>query len=299
MMETDFSLLRPYWMLAVPVVAGLALWVLSNTRGFGTWDKVADAALMQAMAAIGRIEGASLPLTRIAQLSVAGLCVIALTGPAIERRGAETYRNLDGVLFLVDASASVSDSERWPQMLTMGRFGVSALGSRPGGIIVFAGDAYVATDMTTDHRQLGQTFSLIDADTVPDKGSRPERALALAAQRMDEAGILAGDVVLFTDGEGLGVASLQAAAALADRGVRVSVVSLDAPSAQIQTHASVGSGAVFTLDQTDDLGGWLSEDAATRLEKSDFPVLFWHDLGRYLLFLALFPMLLLFRRERA
>ena len=43
----DFILLRPYWMLAVPVIAGLAWWVLSRARGFGTWDKVADAALMQ------------------------------------------------------------------------------------------------------------------------------------------------------------------------------------------------------------------------------------------------------------
>ncbi len=299
MSALDVTLLRPFWGLALLAICGLGGWILSRSGGFGAWDKVTDPQLMKAMAAIGRIEGGSFPLTPVALLLTTGIIAIALTGPAIERRDAQTYRNLDGVLFLVDASESVAEHNRWPQMLSMGRFGVSALGSRPGGIIVFAGDAYVATDMTTDHRQLGQTFSLIDGETVPDKGSRPERALALALQRIEEAGILAGDVVVFTDGEGLGSTSLQQAAALAARGARVSLVSLQSPTAQMQTHASVGGGAVFTLDQTDDLALWLADDAATRLERAEYPVLFWQDLGRYLLFLGLFPVLLLFWRERA
>ena len=298
MNEVDIALLRPLWLLALPILASSGWWILYRVGGFENWDKVMDPALMKAMAAIGRIERSATSPTPIILLAVAGICALALSGPAVERRDAQTYRNLDGVLFLIDASASVADDGRWPQMLTAGRFGVSALGSRPGGIVVFAGDAYVAMDMTTDHRQLGQTFSMIDASTVPDKGSRPERALALAGQWIDEAGILAGDVVLFTDGGGLGSASLQKTAALADRGARVSLVVLGDRFAQAETHASVGGGAVFTLDQTDDLGRWLSDDIAMQIKKADYPVLFWHDLGRYLLFLALFPMLLLFWRDQ-
>lgn len=299
MNELDVTLLRPVWGLFVLIVCGVGWWLLSRAGGFGAWDKVTDPQLVKAMAAIGRIESGSLPLTPAALLLTTGIIVIALTGPAIERRDAQTYRNLDGVLFVVDASDSVAEDDRWPQMLSMGRFGVSALGSRSGGIIVFAGDAYVATDMTTDHRQLGQTFSLIDGETVPNKGSRPERALALAIQRIEEAGILAGDVVIYTDGDGLGATSLQQVASLATRGARVSFVSLQSPTAQMQTHAGVGGGTVFTLDQTDDLALWLADDAATRLERADYPVLFWHDLGRYLLFLALFPLLFLFWRTQA
>ncbi|NVO56687.1 VWA domain-containing protein [Rhodobacteraceae bacterium B1Z28] len=299
MSELDFTLLRPGWLILLPGLALAGWWVLSRAGGFGDWDRVADPQLMRAMAVISRIEAAATPLPLIALLSVVGICVIALSGPAVERRDAQTYRNLDGVFFVVDVSASVTEDARWPQMLTMGRFGVGALGSRPGGIIVYAGDAYVATDMTTDHRQLGQTFSLIDADTVPDKGSRPERALALAGQRIQDAGVLAGDIVLFSDGAGLGPASLQQIAALVDHGVRVSLVVSDETSAQAQTHASVGGGTIFTLDQTDDLGRWLSDDVSTRLEKAEYSVLFWHDLGRYVLVLSLFPLLFLFWRGQA
>lgn len=299
MNDLDITLLRPLWLLVLPLLAGAGWWLWSRIGGFGDWDRATDPALMRAMAAIGRIEVSATRLPLIALLATVGICVLALSGPAVERRDAQSFRNLDGVLFLVDASASVTEDARWPQMLTMGRFGVGALGSRPGGIIVFAGDAYVATDITMDHRQLGQTFSLIDADTVPDRGSRPERALALAQQRIEEADVLAGDVVLFTDGAGLGPASLLQAAGLAERGARVSLVALGAPSPDMATHASAGGGAVFTLEQTDDLGRWLARDARMRLERTEYPVLFWRDLGRYLLFLALVPLLLLFRREAA
>ena len=56
---------------------------------------------------------------------------------------------------------------------------------------------------------------------------------------------------------------------------------------------------MFTLADTDAFSEWLSESARTRLEAQDFPLLFWKDMGRYLLLLALFPLLLLFRRQVA
>ncbi|MFA3916356.1 VWA domain-containing protein [Ruegeria hyattellae] len=295
----DITLLRPLWLLLLPVLGGFGWWLWSRSGGFGEWDRAANPVLMRAMVALGRIDSSANRKPLIALLVAVAIFILALAGPAIERRDAQSFRNLDGVLFVVDASSSVTDNRRWPQMLTMGRFGVSALGARPGGIIVYAGDAYVATDMTTDHRQVGQTFSLINSQTIPDKGSRPERALALAGQLIREADVLAGDVVLFSDGAGLGPASLQEAAALAEAGARLSLVSLGDAAAGMETHASVGGGVVFTLEQTDALRDWLTSDARMRLEQADYPVLFWRDMGRYLLVLALFPLLLLFRRETA
>lgn len=293
----EFTLLRPFWLLALPVLAGIGWWIFKRRTALGDWEKAADPALMRAMAALGRIDTGGSRIPAVAPLVVAGLAVLALSGPAVERRDALSFRNLDGVLFLVDSSSSVTNHARWPQMLTMGRFGLSALGTRPGGLIVFGGDAYVASDMTLDHLQLGQTFSLIDAETVPDPGSRPERAMALAGDLLRGAEMVAGDVILLTDGEGLGPASLQEADAIAALGARLSIVALTDPAPALETHAAVGGGQVFTLDQTDDLSDWLAEDSRTRLEQQDYPLLFWKDFGRYLLCLALIPMLFLFRRQ--
>lgn len=299
MSDLALTLLRPWWLLGLPVLSVVGWWMYTRRGGLGDWQKATDPALMRAMMALDRVDNSDSRVPLLAMLAAVGVTLLALSGPAVERREALSFRNLDGVLFVVDTSASVTEDARWPQMLTMGRFGLASLGTRPGGLIVFAGDGYVATDMTLDHLQLGQTFSLLEAKTVPDPGSRPARGLSMALDILREAEVIAGDVVLFTDGEGLGPETLQAAAQISDLGARLSLVSLEAPQAAFATHAAAGKGAVFTLADTDAFSAWLSESARTRLEAQDFPLLFWKDMGRYLLILALLPLLLLFRRQIA
>lgn len=299
MTALDLTLLRPLWLLGLPVLFGLGWWFYTRRGGLGDWQKAADPGLMRAMAALGRVDDSASRAPLLLLLAAVGVTLVALAGPAVERRETLSFRNLDGVIFVVDTSASVTEDPRWPQMLTMGRFGLAALGTRPGGLIVFAGDGYVATDMTLDHLQLGQTLSLLDAQTVPDPGSRPERGLALALDALQQAEVIAGDVVLLTDGAGLGPDSLRAAAAIAEQGARLSLISLNVPGAAFETHAAAGNGVVFSLEDTEAFSDWLAQAARTRLEAQEYPLLFWKDFGRYLLILALCPLLLLFRRQQA
>lgn len=297
-MSLDVTLLRPLWLLALPVLAGLAWWLWSRRQGLGDWQRAAEPGMIRAMAALGRVEAQAGRSGLWAGMAMLVIAVLALAGPAVERRDTPSFRNLDGVLFVVDASASVTEDARWPRMQALGRFALASLGTRPGGIVVYGGDAYLATGMTLDHVQLGQTFSLIGPELVPDPGTRPARALALAVARLEEAEIIAGDVVLFTDGAGLGPESLRLAARLAEMGARLSVVGMgDAPS--LRTHAQAGGGQVFGLDDADALADMLGQDMGARLERQDYPLIFWSDMGRYLLLLAAVPMLLMFRRQGA
>lgn len=291
----DITLLRPLYLLALPVLAIIAWLLWSRRGGLGGWDKAGDPDLMAAMAALGRVAPASGQAAFLIPLAAAGIVMFALVGPAVERRDTLSYRNLDGVLFLIDASDSVTADPRWSELMMMGRFGLGALGTRPGGLIVYAGDAYVAADMTLDHLQLGQTLSLIDEATVPDKGSRPERALNLAVDLLKAGKVIAGDVILLSDGDGLGDETLQAARTIAGLGARLSLVTPNA-APDLLAHSAAGGGKVFTLADTLSFEAWLAEDARTRLERQNYPLLFWKDYGRYLLFLAIPPLLLMFRR---
>ncbi|KMK65186.1 hypothetical protein [Puniceibacterium sp. IMCC21224] len=296
-MTFDLSLLRPLWLIALPALAVLAVLVRRRRTGLGDWDKVVDPALMAGLRALGRIDQQGAARRGMGALVAAGLIMLALAGPAIERRDAAAFRNLDGVVFVLDASPSVLQSDRWPQLLTMGRFGTGALGSRPGGLVVFAGDAYVAMDLTGDTRQLGQMLAVVDDDTLPDPGSRPERGLALAARMLSEAEVLAGDVVLLTDGGGLGAGAMEEAARIKGQGGRLSVVSLGSLGPEIQTLAATGGGQIFGLHETDAFAAFLAGQGRDRLEKQDYPLLFWADYGRWLLVLAMIPVLMLFRRR--
>ena len=296
---SGIELLRPGWLLALPLLAVCALLLRRRQGGAGDWGRIADPALLAAMRDMGRLEPPAGGALSLAAVAAAGLVALALSGPSVERRDAVAFRNRDGVVFVVDASPSMTGAPSWTEAQATVRFALAGLGSRPAGLVVFAGDAYVASDLTNDVDQLGQTLFLIDAETVPDPGSRPERGLALARGMFDAEGLPLGDVVLLTDGGGLGPETVAAGAALTADGRRLSVLTFEAGDPAAAALAEVGGGEVFAVGDAEGLVGFLEGAARQRLEEQDWPPLFRADLGRWLLLLALAPALLLFRRVAA
>ena len=138
-----FTLLRPEWLLALAPLAIFAWWALTRTGDLGGWEAAADPEMLRALTELGQVEDAADRSGVIAGLIAALLTIVALSGPAVERRDAVSFRNLDAVVFVLDASKSVTEAPTWPQTLTMGQFAIAALETRPGALVVFAGDAYV------------------------------------------------------------------------------------------------------------------------------------------------------------
>lgn len=293
------ALLRPEWLLALPLVVALSVWVWRRQRGFGDWQRAADPGLLRAMQAIGRVDGRGASRAVLLAPLAAGLVALALTGPSVERRGTTAFRNLEGAVFVLDASPSMTGGPGWPDAVAAARIGLAALGSKPAALVVFAGDAYLASPFTLDRGQLGLTVSVIEPGTVPDPGTRPDRGLALATELLAQAEILAGDVVLISDGGGLGPDALAAARQIAGMGDVLSVVRIgDAPGADtaLAGLAEAGGGQVFTPAELEALAAALGTEARDRLAQEDLALLFRDDLGRYLLAFALVSLLLTFRR---
>lgn len=302
----DIIFLRPLWALVLPAVVLFAVLSLRRSTRPGDWQARIEPHLMATLTALGRVESGRSGWMTALPFLVAGLIVIALIGPAIEQRSAQTFRNLDGVVFVVDVSGSMTQDDSWPAVITMARAGLSVLGSKPAALVVYAGDSYRAVPLTTDHMQLGQTVSVLDADTVPDPGNRPALALSQAGDMLEEAQILAGDVVLLSDGAGVGPAALREAERITRLGARLSVVIAKTSVANggagdpvaLETLARVGGGSVYGVDDVtlfmDDLG----RADSRRLERQDLQLLLLTDFGRYLLVLALIPALLFFRRDK-
>lgn len=297
----DISLLRPFWLLSIPCLIVFAIQLKRKQTTVGNWTNVIDPGLMSAMRSLGQITESASGSKRQLPLWAAGLIAIALAGPALERRDAQAFRNLDGVVFVVDVSKSVIEDPLWPALLTMGRIGVASLGSKPGAMIVYAGDAYLASALTQDTHQIGLTMTLLDSQTVPDAGTRPALALDRAANIVKDAEIIAGDVILLSDGGGLGPEALIAAKEIASQGGRLSVIFAPTRSAAnnlsaVETLVAVGGGTIYPLEDSDALSRDLSATATDRMERQDYLLLFWADYGRYVLILALVPLLAQFRR---
>ena len=296
---SDLVLLRPWWLLAVPVILLLGWIGARAAHRMGGWDRAVDPHLMAAMRAMGRVETGRGGVGWWPVLAALGVA-LALTGPAKQTREMSGYRNLDGVLLVVDISRSMVMDPAFAEGIVAARTVAAVAGSRQTGLIVFAGDAYLVLAMTTDGRALGGALALLDEETAPDEGSDVVRGLVLAREVLTQAEIAYADVVLLTDGDGIGGASMAEAARMAESGMALSVLHVttergggDEPG---RTLARAGGGTFATVSDPYPIADALAGRVASALAQTDYALVLWRDYGRYLLLLALLPMLMLFRR---
>ncbi|BBE71831.1 VWA domain-containing protein [Oharaeibacter diazotrophicus] len=305
----DVALLRPAALLLLPALAAAGL-LLRPRGGLGDWRRAIDAPLFSALTSLGAVSGDDGGGRRVdALLAALAIVAVALAGPAVRRPGTEAWRNLDGMVLAVDVSRSTTAGGG----LAEGRFAAQALaaaaGARQTALVVYAGDAYLAESFTADSAALGQLIAALGPDIVPDGGSDPARALALAGERLAAAGIPAGDVVLIGDGGGIGDAAIAAAAKLAAAGHRVHAVTTPgtapgggpAPDGRAAATRLAAAGGGTTADAADPapVAAVVGAAAASRLAASDFVPLGWFDLGRPLLVLAGLLLLVAAFRRRA
>lgn len=300
-------LLRPLWLAALPVIALLAAVALRRARGLGAWEQAIDPALMRAMARFGRVvpgKGRRL----LVPVAVAAAIALALSGPARRIANPETFRNLDGIVVAIDLSRSIVEGDGLADAQAAAQLVLQRAAGRPVAMILYAGEAYVASAFTSDAAALSPLIAVLGGDVVPNPGSRTDRALGLASRVFGEAGVLKGDIVLVTDGDNLSREAFAEAGDLAGRGIHVNAYLVrptakngDLPppdEAGLQRLAEAGDGSFGEARDPVPLAETVGRRAASDLAKGDTAALFFADFGRYLLLLALAPALLLFRRAR-
>jgi len=294
----DFALLRPLWLLMLPA---LALIIVATRRrdGLGDWRRVVDPSLLAAILRRHAIVGAS---RRDGPLfwSVA-LIALALCGPAVKTPGAEQFRNLDATLILLD----VSRGERLPQAVAAAQFLLERSGARQLGLALYAGDAYLASPLTDDAKALESLLFAIDDTTVPDGGTRPDRALAFARRLLREAQIVAADVALISDGEGLDPRAERLAASLAREGHRLHTLFVSARAgadaldparrSAMTTLAAAGGGRAGDAAHPQAIAEEIAARGVAHVGRGELRALEWRDYGRFVLILAAAPLLLALR----
>lgn len=301
------ALLRPFWLLALPVIAVGTIMLVARVGALRGWQKAIDprllAALTQRGAVVGAASRAGLPIV----LTMAFLA-IALAGPAIERKDADTFRNLDATLLVVDLSSAVGESGSLQHLRVAARAVAAAADTRQVGMIVYAGDAYVASTLSTDEAPLDSAIFALESDTVPDRGNRPAKALALAQRMLKQAGVLASDVVVISAGDSFDTATLREAGELAKANQTVDALVVTPGDgkpvlpdrlAAMTRLADTGGGIVATSADPGALLDKISRRAIERFGAGEFALLVWRDFGRFVLLAAAVSALFLFHRQRA
>jgi Ca-activated chloride channel family protein len=301
----SFALLRPWWLLAFPLLAAALLMTRRIHAGLGDWARAVDAPLLAAMLK-RRAGGAGAPGGHAILWTIA-LTALALSGPAIKRADANQFRNLDATLIVMDASDAASRGGRLQQAIAAAQLIIAQGGARQMGLILYAGDAYLASPLTDDASALSALLFAVDDHTVPDAGARPDRALSLARHILHDARIVGADVALISAGEGLDPAAMREAARLAADGHAVHTLFLAAPDAAdasgaargaaMAALAAEGHGVAGDAARPDGVIARISGRAIAHIAGSALQILAWRDYDRFLLFAAAAPLLLCFRRS--
>lgn len=224
---TDFHFLRPFWFLALPLLAALVWRLRGRSPGTGGWPAWCDADLLPHMLVGGpelrrRGQGMLLALVGV-------LAILALAGPAWERVPAPAFRNLSALVVVLDVSLAMDAADLKPNRLERARYAIGdLLKARHDGqsaLVVYSGDAFTVTPLTDDSATITAQMSALSPALMPVAGNRADLGLAQAGKLLRQSGVRGGDILLVSGGDGAAQA-LEPARQLVAEGYRVSVLAV-------------------------------------------------------------------------
>ncbi len=324
----QFHFLRPYWLLAFIPLAWILWRIVKSSLLSRSWEAIVDRQLLPYVLVGNTHAKDSLPAFLL------GLCgaiaILALAGPVWEKLPQPVFSTQSALVLALDLSRSMNAGDIAPSRLERARFKIAdLLAKRAEGqtaLLVFAGDAFTVTPLTTDVATIESQLQALTTDIVPVQGSRTDRAVSLALDLLKNGGAARGDILLITDEVDLDRSS-QLAQEVQKSGYRLSILGVGtkegAPIAKpdggfmtdysgniivpvldagtMQQLAAQGGGRYMqiSLDDADVdslhnfFSSWIDEGDMTETE---FETDIWHEQGPWLL-LVLIPLVaLVFRR---
>ncbi len=243
----EFSALhfiRPWWLICLP----LALMVPAAWRFYrrpsGDWQKVCDAHLLRWLS-VGKQSAAPGWKGTILAATVMAVSVLALAGPSWQQLPDTSYSARDSRVLVLDLSTSMLAEDLRPNRLTQARFRLMDMleSTREGqmGLVAYAGDSYVVSPLTSDMNTIANMLPALQPEIIPVAGSRADRAMEMAADLLERAGVSRGEILLISDGADISDATM--AGRLAKKGIVTSVLAVGS-----REGAPVPSGAGFVSD---------------------------------------------------
>ena len=228
-MPEDFHFQQPLW-FALLVPLALLLWRLrhaGDSRAAAIWRRACEPHLLPHLLRTQGGQRARLPLGGLALAWL--LAVTALADPVWQQRAQPVFRNQAALMLVLDLSRSMLSPDLPPSRLERARLKLAEILKRrregQTGLVVFAGDAFAVAPLTSDNDTILALLQSLHPGLMPTQDSRADRGIALAAERLRQAGARHGDMLLIGDGYS-DASILPLAQTLRRQGYRLSVLAV-------------------------------------------------------------------------
>lgn len=191
-------LLRPYWLIILPLLIWL-LWRLWHRQlQVGRWQRLLPEAFHAALLTRGRLRHSRLPWLVLGLAWL--LAVIALVGPSWQRFEQPSIKRSDPLVVLLELTPAMLASDAPPTRLEQAKRKLLDLLERrqdvQTAVVVFAGSAHTVVPLSDD---LATTRNLLDAlhpALMPEPGQRADLAVARGLALLEQTGLGRGRLLL-------------------------------------------------------------------------------------------------------
>ncbi len=193
-------LLRPYWLIILPLLIWL-LWRLWHRQlQVGRWQRLLPEAFHAALLTRGRLRHSRLPWLVLGLAWL--LAVIALVGPSWQRFEQPSIKRSDPLVVLLELTPAMLASDAPPTRLEQAKRKLLDLLERrqdvQTAVVVFAGSAHTVVPLSDD---LATTRNLLDAlhpALMPEPGQRADLAVARGLALLEQTGLGRGRLLLIS-----------------------------------------------------------------------------------------------------
>ncbi|OIQ72580.1 von Willebrand factor type A domain protein [mine drainage metagenome] len=307
-----FHFLRPLWLLALPFLWTLVVWLARRRTRQQDWSGIIDAELLPALqldAAVGTGARSARPWPWLALAWT--LAVLALAGPSWQQDRAPAYRAAAAWVVVLDLSPSMQATDLSPNRVTRARYAIDdILGAARDarvGLVVFSDEPYTVTPLTQDVATVRALMPALAPAMMPSAGDHLAPALQRAQKLLDASGASDKRIVVVTDGFDDPAAAINAGAAPRVHGVTLSVVGVGTPAGApplnadpLKQLATVGAGGYVDIAHVPELVSDLqgsTQQSGQASAAQGLRVAHWRDGGVYLLPMLLLLVALLTRRR--
>lgn len=219
--------LRLYWLLIVPLLAGLLWQLWHREKRAGRWQLLLPPAFHAALLSGGQGRASRLPSIALGLAWL--LALLALLGPSWQRLEQSNLKPADPLVIMLELTPQMLASDTSPNRLEQAKRKLldllQARRDAQTAIVVFAGSAHTLVPLSDDLATSRNLLESLTPSIMPEPGRRADLALIKALQLLEQGGQGQGRILLIGSGldqqERLGISQ-----ALGNRGERLHMLGI-------------------------------------------------------------------------
>ncbi len=295
----NFEFLRPAFLWLLPVAFLFYFFKQKSVLVSSSWEKVCEQPLLKYLLSSGKSFNRKWRLS----LMLLGLvfAIIGAAGPSFEKKEHPALSKENPMMFVLNLSSDMNRTDIRPSRLARAKIEIKDIlldgNFDPSGLVVYSDEPFLISPLSSDPNLIINLLPNVQTNIMPVAGSRLDRAIDFAVERLITSGYIKGNIVVLTNALPLHAQdAFEAAQKSAQKGFPVSVFEASVgKDLNLSELAQKGKGFYLNAQQMNNVAfiDFLEKTSASELSETQNKLLTEQDNGWWFVLLSAVCFLLL------